>query len=344
MDKYVGSALASGGGSPTFLKTSSSRSGITDIATNAIEKAVITLAQTLNVNNWVDEPLEYGSAKVVGHRGVLYDEPENSVEGFLASARIGCDAVELDVFLLKCNTLIVFHGDGSDQSPGWLDDYCNVHGNILDYTFEEVQNLKLNPNCLQFAAPGEKIVASYIPTLEEVLLSLQDKKMAIKIELKGPDTAVPTLEMVERLDMVDRVHFSSFNHDNIKTIRDLHPERNDNGAHVYKTGALFSEPPINFIDIARSVDASEVHLKYDTCSKERVEEIHAAGMGSMAWFRGPKGMHEDTTEKYFDVGNEDESMYQTVLQSGVQALCVNKPEVLLKLLGRNQGNNEGICV
>jgi len=93
-----------------------------------------------NVNNWVDEPLEYGSAKVVGHRGVLYDEPENSVEGFLASARIGCDAVELDVFLLKCNTLIVFHGDGSDQSPGWLDDYCNVHGNILGkfwyYIFE----------------------------------------------------------------------------------------------------------------------------------------------------------------------------------------------------------------
>uniref|UniRef100_A0A7S2JW17 GP-PDE domain-containing protein n=1 Tax=Leptocylindrus danicus TaxID=163516 RepID=A0A7S2JW17_9STRA len=272
--------------------------------------------------------------KVIGHRGSIYEEPENSVEGFLASAMIGCDAVELDVFLLKCGTLVVFHGDGTDESPGWLNDYCGIEGNILDYTADEVRKLRLNPDCKEFAAPKEKILSSYIPTLREVLKAVKDTPMTVKIELKGPGTALPTLMMVEELQMVNQVHFSSFCHENIKIIRDLRPERNQNGSHRYKTGCLFVEPPENFLDIALEVGASEVHLKYDTCTKERIDAIHAANMGSMAWFRGPPGMLEDTNSKYLDVGNEDEAMYQTVMRTGVEGLCVNRPNVLLSLLGR----------
>lgn len=272
--------------------------------------------------------------KVIGHRGWIYQEPENSVEGFLASASIGCDAVELDVFLLKCGTLVVFHGDGTDESPGWLNDYCDIEGNILDYTAEEVSKIRLNPDCKEFAAPKDKILSSYIPTLREVLEAMHDTTMTVKIELKGPGTALPALMMVEELQMVNQVHFSSFCHENIKIIRELHPERNTDGSHMYKTGCLFVEPPDNFLDIALDVGASEVHLKYDTCTKERIDAIHAANMGSMAWFRGPTGMQEDTNFKYLDVGNEDETMYHTVMRTGVEGLCVNRPNLLLSLLGR----------
>jgi hypothetical protein len=51
----------------------------------------------------------------------------------------------------------------------------------------------------------------------------------------------------------------------------------------------------------------------------------------MAWFRGPIGMKEDTTVKYKDVGNEDESMYEVVIRSGVRGMCVNRPDVMAKL-------------
>ena len=40
--------------------------------------------------------------------------------GFQKCAEMGADAVELDVFLLKCGNLIVFHGAGSDKNPGQL--------------------------------------------------------------------------------------------------------------------------------------------------------------------------------------------------------------------------------
>ena len=129
---------------------------------------------------------------------------------------------------------------------------------------------------------------------------------------------------------------SSFCHENIKDIRKIHPELDIDGSHVYKTGALFVEPPDNFIEIAQDVGASEVHLKYDTCTKERVDCIHEARMGSMAWFRGPPGMSEDIATKYWDVGNEDETMYLTLLKTGVQGLCVNKPNVLIDMLRSGQ--------
>jgi len=90
-------------------------------------------------------------------------------------------------------------------------------------------------------------------------------------------------------------------------------------------------PPDNFIEVAKNVDATEVHLRYDTCTRERVAAIHAAEMNSMAWFRGPLTMIKES-EKFDDVGFEDEAMYQTVLNSGVQKMCVNKPDVLLELL------------
>jgi hypothetical protein len=54
----------------------------------------------------------------------------------------------------------------------------------------------------------------------------------------------------------------------------------------------------------------------------------------MIWMRGPIGMREDTSEKYHDVGDEDEAMYRTIMATGVQAMCINKPDLLVEMIGR----------
>ena len=255
---------------------------------------------------------------------------ENTLPSFQAAIDCGCDAVELDVFLLKCGTLVVFHGDGNDATPGWLADYCGVCGSILDYTYEETKSLKFNPWCLELSVcPAQKLEQATIPTLAQVLELAKKTGIFVKIELKGPDTEEPTLELVERMDMVRQVSFSSFFHDRVARIRQLRPQRYPDGTYIYKTACLFSDPlPINFLNISKFVGASEVHLKYDTCTKERIDAIHQAGMGTMAWFRGPIGMRQDATLKYVDVGNEDAIMYSVVLRTGVRSLCVNRPDIL----------------
>lgn len=295
----------------------------------------ISLASILGVQS-ESKINERNHPKIVGHRGSIYKYPENTIRSFLASYESGADAVELDVFYLKCGTLVVFHGGGTDENPGDLKDYCNIDGSILNYTAKEARELlHLNPYYDEFPCPKNTILDtenSFIPTLEEVLLALKNKNIEIKIELKGPDTTLPVLNLVERLQMVDQCHYSSFAHERIALLRQLRPQKHPDGSHVYKTGALFNDVPDRFVEIAQEIGASEVHLKYDTCTKERVDLIHAAGMGSMCWFRGAIGMKEDIEKKYYDVGNEDTIMYDVVMRTGVGSMCVNKPDVLVNML------------
>lgn len=275
--------------------------------------------------------------RIVGHRGALYEELENTRPAFLKCAGIA-DAVELDVFVLKDGTIVVFHGSGTDKNPGLLQDYClnsnpSSATSILDLTYEETQQLIFNPGFAELAAPPYRVIEGKIPTLEQVLTDLQSTGLEVKIELKGPGTAQPVVELVDRLQMVDQVSFSSFNHEEIATVRRMRPQTNNiDRSYVYRTGALFDEVPADYVERALSVQASEVHLRYDACTRERVQAIHEAGLGSMAWFRGPVGMKSDVLGKYWDIGNEDAVCYQTVMDTGVQQLCVNKPRVLHEYL------------
>ena len=279
--------------------------------------------------------------RVVGHRGALYEALENTRESFLKCAEWKCQAVELDVFCLPTSrtdpapVVIVFHGGGNDENPGDLTDYClNQDGvSILDLTYEECLHLDFNPDHAEFACPREKIQQASIPTLQQVLEDLKGAGLEVKIELKGPGTVGPVLEVVEKLHMTSQCSYSSFDHARLKELRHLRPD-----LQSYPTAALFGATvPDNFVSRAVLCGATAVHLKYDTCTVERVDQVHAAGMQSMAWFRGPVGMKTDTAKKYWDVGNEDEACYQAVLDTGVDELCVNRPDVLLQLLQQTNG-------
>lgn len=243
---------------------------------------------------------------------------------------MGCDAVELDVFKLKCDELVVFHGGGSDENPGDLWDYCRIDGSILDYTYQEaLEQLRFNPEYEEFPCPRDVIVRGSIPTLLEVLKDAKQSGLHVKIELKGPGVVEPVLKLVDSLDMIDQISFSSFDLSRLALLRKLKPDR-----ETYKTGALFNEVPDDFIEQALAVGATEVHLRYDTITVENIRRIHSNGMGSMAWLRGPIGMKSDCAHKYLDVGNEDDAMYEVMLRTGVQQMCVNRPDVLIELRRR----------
>ena len=205
----------------------------------------------------------------------------------------------------------------------------------LDYTAEEAKRLlTFNKNYAEFGCgpdlithPDDPFHYCYVHTLEEVLVTLRDASSSfiIKIELKGPNTAIPSIELVNKLNMSHRCHYSSFIHSRIAEVRSVTVDA--------ITGALFDDRlPADFVQQALAVGATEVHLKYDTCTLDIVQMAHEAGLRVMAWFRGPIGMKEDCDTKYFDVGNEDIGMYQIVLRSGVDSMCVNRPDAMVKTL------------
>ena len=143
-------------------------------------------------------------------------------------------------------------------------------------TANEAMKLEFKGSAL--VCPEDKLEGIKIPLLEEVLRYIKENSVhaEVKIELKGPNAELPVIQIVEEMDMVKRCTFSSFYHDRIQKIRELRPQLNAEGTHVYRTGALFARVPANYIERAREVEATEVHLRYDTCTKDRVEAIHQA--------------------------------------------------------------------
>mmetsp|Transcript_15347 Transcript_15347/g.21903 ORF Transcript_15347/g.21903 Transcript_15347/m.21903 type:complete len:143 (-) Transcript_15347:151-579(-) len=134
------------------------------------------------------------------------------------------------------------------------------------------------------------------------------------------------------MDMIDQCHYISFDHSKLKRVRELHPERNSDGTHVYKTGCVIDYVPDNLIEVALDIGASEIHLKYSTCKPELIKRIHNAGMDSVAWFPAIVRMTLES-EKYCDVGNEDAAMFRVVMATGVKAMCVNKTDDFIKIVG-----------
>eukprot|EP00594_Rhizosolenia_setigera_P010625 CAMPEP_0178954200 /NCGR_PEP_ID=MMETSP0789-20121207/8854_1 /TAXON_ID=3005 /ORGANISM="Rhizosolenia setigera, Strain CCMP 1694" /LENGTH=341 /DNA_ID=CAMNT_0020635567 /DNA_START=495 /DNA_END=1520 /DNA_ORIENTATION=+ len=222
---------------------------------------------------------------------------------------------------------------------------------------ELAEPLQYEPSYEGLPCPKKKIIENgHIPTLEEVLVAVRDKiphsKFVVRVELKGPGSEEPAFNLVKKLNMFHRVSFLSFNHSRIAKIRSLADKTNNEmnqsqssssncgsiSPTTIHTGALFAKDvPDNFIDLAKNVyGATQIHLRYDTCTKERIQQIHAANLGSVAWFRGPIAMKEDTDLVYKDVGNEDYKMYETVVKSGVKGMCVNRPEVLRNFLAERR--------
>lgn len=374
---------------PTRKVSHTEEDEVTSFAPSAVPKAPaparISLRQLLGKAS-APTPFPH----IVGHRGALYEQLENTLPGFQYCVDIGCHAVELDVFLLhgshrnqpdatvttlatssgnhySFDDLICFHGGGGDAVPGDLRGYVLNHSerNIRDLALDDIRELQFNPHHPEFACPPERIITAQVPTLRQVLETLKGTGTRVQIELKGysraptdqttgqartdpspsqqqtlpttnTDVLQPCLALVEQLDMWDQVRFSSFDHSLLAALHKLRPKAT--------LGALFNEfVPEDYIARTQQCGAVEVHLRYDTCTAARVAEIHAAGLGSLAWVRGPVGMRRDFRDKYLsgeherateesNFDGEDADCYRSILDTGVQQLCCNKPGLLKEIL------------
>ena len=125
--------------------------------------------------------LDFLKNNLIAHRGLHSDIiPENSIRAFKEAIKHNY-IIELDVHLLKDNTVVVFHDDNLKRMTG-------IDKKIIDFDYEELKEIKL-------------LNTNYnIPTLKEVL-DLVDGKVALIIELKY-DRKVGLLEneLVKLLD------------------------------------------------------------------------------------------------------------------------------------------------
>ena len=171
--------------------------------------------------------------------------PENTLPSFQYAMDLGCDWLELDVYFVD-GELLVIHDKHVDRTT-------NGHGVVEELKFDYLRSLD--------AGNGAKI-----PTLTEVL-DLVDSKCGINVELKGRNTARPVCDLLSNYGWpAEMVMLSSFNHEELA--------RSD---PQYQRAALFDELAPDRWEKAERLGAWSVNFYLDHVTRELVDEAHQRG-------------------------------------------------------------------
>jgi glycerophosphoryl diester phosphodiesterase len=189
---------------------------------------------------------------IIGHRGAAGLEPENTLRSFARAIEIGVDAIELDVYCVE-GQLVVIHDDTLERTT-------NGRGAVMTTAFAALRRLD--------AGAGERI-----PTLDEVI-ELVGGRAAINIELKGQGTAEPVARaMALRPD--DEILVSSFEHAELTRFRGHAPDA--------LVAPLFHRPSERMFDIARTLGAWSINLSSRLATPELLRAIADHGYRSLVY-------------------------------------------------------------
>ena len=115
--------------------------------------------------------------EIVAHRGVSTQAPENTIPAFQCAVDLGADAIELDVRLTADRVPVVYHYIQ-------LEENTSARGTIFDFSFEQLQKVKVFPKHNQGGKDG------WISSLAEIL-DVFAGKIGLEIEIKGPEAEAP---------------------------------------------------------------------------------------------------------------------------------------------------------
>lgn len=196
---------------------------------------------------------------VIGHRGAKGHVAENTLPSIQKALDLGVDAIEIDVFKCASGELVVFHDDTLEQ-------LTDAEGPIMEYTLEELKQVT--------------VLGSYeIPTLNEVL-DLIDGRVLLNIELKGPETAAPTQQLLATYYNTsgwtpDKILISSFNWEELRHYRSV-----DTNAAL---AVLTENNPLDALTVAKALGAVAINPNYKSLNDQIVSKLHQSGYKVYPW-------------------------------------------------------------
>jgi glycerophosphoryl diester phosphodiesterase len=189
---------------------------------------------------------------IIGHRGVMGVEPENTLRSFVAAEHAGLDVIELDLHLSKDGALVVLHDEDVDRTT-------DGSGAVADKTLAELRALD--------AGRGERI-----PVFEEVLDAVRSPLQA---EIKDVAAARVLAEVMRERGLVDRVEVSSFHDEAVAEIARLVPG--------VRTALIGSHYGPDIVDRAVAVGAPALCLNIRRLTLEIVERAREADLRIYGW-------------------------------------------------------------
>ncbi len=172
----------------------------------AVEKIVPTISINLSVSALTER-----TVNLTAHRGLSNVAPENSAPALEKAGEAGYYAAEFDVAPTKDGVWILMHDDTVDRMT-------DGEGNVSDFTFAEIMELKIDKGNGIKNYPDLKIT-----TLEEALEICEKYSMRPMVEVKGgePDDMSALLEIINGKNLTVEPLIIDFESERLSALRSL---------------------------------------------------------------------------------------------------------------------------
>lgn len=180
--------------------------------------------------------------RVLAHRGLSIEYPENTILSFRKAAELDVDVIETDVHLTNDNQFVVIHDDR-------LERLSDGGGRVSDYTLAALQQFDA---AYHFTLDGGKTFpyrGSGITflSLDELLEEFPEQRFNIDLKIKNPDLVDNYAAIIRKHHAETRVLTASEHRINLMKMRSQIPEMATSFSMgeviaffaLFKTGFLF---------------------------------------------------------------------------------------------------------
>lgn len=200
-------------------------------------------------------------SRIIGHRGLAGNAPENTLAGINLAAEQGIKWVEVDVTLLDNGAIVLFHDRRLNRTT-------NKKGRLQSLIYSELKTIDAG-SWFSDQFSGEKI-----PQFEEAVKLIKELGLGLNLELKTNgcsksrlvETVLKTITDIKFPK--DSLLVSSFNH---KTLVCFSDHTN------IQIGYLFKRLPANWYKKALRVKAVTIHLNSKRTSKRQISLVKSEG-------------------------------------------------------------------
>lgn len=243
--------------------------------------------------------LDHPGALAFAHRGGTEAAPENSLAAFGAAVSLGFRYLETDVHLTSDGVVVATHDER-------LDRVADTAGAIAEMTWAEVSTVRLGGS-------------EPVPTFEELLLAFPEQRF--NVDPKSDAVVGPLLELLVRLDAVERVCIGAFSDDRLERVRRILGSAVCTSAGPRETARLVAASKLPGGPRAgrprpayRCLQVPVRHRGVELVTSRLVESAHARGVQVHVWtIDDPAEMHR-------------------LLDLGVDGLMTDRPSVLRRVL------------